>query len=89
MLRVYKRAMWVRPPKDGDDEYPLTDDRKRFIVPLRATGDPDEPDVFDIRDRIPEEFGHSGERPQDAGKRAKKIETLLADNDDKVEHFDD
>lgn len=98
MLRVFKRAMWVRPPQevvDEDDdgnpteyEYPLTDDRKRFKEPLRADGTDDEPDEFDIRDRIPAEFGTDGETPQEAGKRAKKIETLLATQDTKVERFE-
>jgi len=80
--------MWVRPPVDDDGDLPLTDDRKRFRAALRADGTDDEPDEFDIRDRIPVEFGVDGESPQSAGKRAKKIERLLSTQDTKVERYE-
>lgn len=84
MLRVTRRARWYRPPTDDDGDLPLTDDRSRFREPLVADGTEDEPDVFDIRERIPTEFGREDERPQDAGKRAKKVERLLAKHNTKV-----
>lgn len=89
MIRVYKRAKWVRPPTDDDGEYPLTDDRRRYAKPLVADGTPDDPDEFDVFDRVPIEFPFGDEEPSAAGKRAKKIERLLAETDSQVEIIDD
>lgn len=88
MLRVYKRAIWYRPPRDDDGELPLRDGENRFNVPLRADGTDEDPDEFDLRDRIDGEFGVNGETPQEAGKRAKKVEELLAAQNDKVERVE-
>lgn len=84
MLRVTRRVTFYRPP---DDDL-LTADRHRFVKPLTANGGPDDPDEFDVRDRIPEEFTHD-DRPQDAGQRAKKIEEALAQAHDYVERVDE
>jgi len=64
--------------REGGEEprfWPLQDGRRRYIRPLVVDGSESEPDVFDVRDRIPLEF--AGDDGQRAGKRAARIEQDL------------
>lgn len=70
--------------REGD--FPIQDDRSRYIRPLEVNGSEEEPDIFDVRDRLPFEF--AGDSPQQAGQRASRIEADLAAHYDGLEVID-
>lgn len=75
---VYRHPVESEDTSDEGDEpryWPIQDGRRRYIRPLEVDGSDEEPDVFDLRERIPLEFaGDSGQR---AGKRAARMEQDL------------
>jgi len=84
-MKVYRHP--GKPPDDDGDsgenqsdlrdgEFPIKGDRSRYVRPLELRGSEDDPDEFDVQDRIPLEF--AGDSPQQAGKRATRIERDLA-----------
>jgi hypothetical protein len=78
MLKATETTRIIRVPTDQDNEgWPLTDGRRRLTKPLSVDGDA-EADVFDLRERLPEEFATS-ESPQRKGRRAKALAERLAD----------
>jgi hypothetical protein len=88
MLKATRSTRVYRLPTDEDNEgWPLTDGRDRLQAPLTVDGDA-EPDVFDLRERLPEEFATS-ESPQQSGRRAKALEERLADTYPFLERVED
>jgi len=88
MLKATRTTKVYRLPTDEENEgWPLTDGRRRLAKALEVDGDA-EPDVFDIRERLPEEFARD-ESPQTAGRRAKALEQRLADTYPGLEYVED
>lgn len=88
MLKATRTTRVYRLPTDADNEgWPLTDGRTRLRKALSVDGDA-EPDVFDLRERLPEEFAGS-ESPQTEGRRAKALEERLADTYPFLERVED
>lgn len=80
-VRVYRH-----PGADRASAFPLEEGRARYLRPLVTDGSQDSPDVFDVRERLPLEF--AGDSPQQAGKRAKRIEQDLLDTFDVFDAVD-
>jgi len=80
MLRATTTTKLYRiPDADRSGSELLPGDRSRLRAALQTNGSADDPDDFDLLERVPEEFSH-GESPQEAGKRAKAIEESIAEH---------
>lgn len=90
MLRATIRTKLYRIPgasrQDAEDLLP--GERSRLRGPLQTYGSEDEPDVFDIRERVPSEFSYD-DSPQQEGKRARQIEEVIAEHYDGFERVSD
>jgi len=69
-----------------EGEFPVQGDRSRYIRPLKVDGSTDEPDIIEVRDRLRFEF--AGDSPQQAGRRARRIEADLAAHYDGLQLID-
>lgn len=88
MLKATIRTKLYRIPEaDRDTDWPLPGDRSRLRGPLQTYGSDDDPDVFDIRERVPEEFSYDEDAPTE-GRRAKAIEKSIADAYSGLERVD-
>jgi len=78
-MTVYRHPVESEDQRDEDEVadgaspryWPLQDGRRRYVRPLAVDGSEDEPDEFDVQDRLPLEF--AGDEPQVAGRRARRI----------------
>jgi len=90
MLRSTVKTKLQRIPQvdRNDPDSLLPGNRSRLRGPLRTDGFANSPDVFDIRERVPEEFA-ADESPQAEGKRARAIEERIASYYPGFERVDD
>jgi hypothetical protein len=70
---------------DADDLLPGHRDRLNGV--LHTHGTPDDPDVFDLRERVRPEF--AGEPPESAADRAARIEESIVAHYDGIERVDE